>query len=129
LSGRERKEEKREEGVMQDHWSQCFLEHDWGKQSPPLGDQRSLSQVTEDKVFISPPSISSQEKPMGKDFQMGEENHKRDILLFCLDDKLLPWELRADLTCSPKGKMTLILRIFLSLTKTILIREKTLSGM
>jgi hypothetical protein len=28
LSGRERKEEKREEGVMQDHWSQCFLEHD-----------------------------------------------------------------------------------------------------
>lgn len=48
---------------------------------PPL-------QVTSDKVFTSPLSISSQEKSIGKyfekDFENGKERHERDVLLFIL---------------------------------------------
>lgn len=58
------------------------------KNKAPSPGVSVTSDLRQSKGFASPPSISSQEGPKGKDLERGEKRRERNILLFCVDAKM-----------------------------------------
>ena len=104
LEGRERKEEERGRPSGATGLQLLFSLGTIRKNKAPSPGVSVTSDLRQSKGFASPPSISSQEGPKGKDFENGEKHQERDILLFCLDAKMWHCEWSAGFLCSPKEK-------------------------